>query len=276
MLKSIFRVVALILLALMPFLGTAMLAGYSPYLEGNTLGIYIAASFVVGFVSLPVLLLALNRKLSTPIMASGLMFFALGLIMASVLGLGAPQVGPEMLQHTEREHYRYFTLLMNAALFTAGFLLMARDRRQEFGRWNIWLLVLFIPAIAEMTWELVYHYHYAESLKAWIDQGKHVDGFREYYDNQTVINLGCIGRFFQYVFLAVFFFLLHRFNHIRKGTMIFLMVMCTLGLITAINVLVYSLPLPKAIELLFFFFIPGAPFLMMYWAGMSVLTKRGT
>ncbi len=275
MLKTILRVVALVVLALVPFLGTALVARYSPYLEGNTLSIYIAASFVAGFGALLVLLVALNRKLPTAIMAGGLMFFALGVIMASVLGLGPPQNGIEMLQHTEREHYRYFLLLLNAALFTVGFLLIAKDRKQEFGRWNVWLLLLLVPAIAIMTWELVYHYHYAEGLAAWIGQGERAEGFGEHYDNQTVVNLGCLGRLFQYGFLVLFFFVLHRFNHIRKGTMIFLMVMCTLGLITMIIILVNGQKLPKAIEFLFFFFIPGAPFLMMYWAGMSVLTKRG-
>jgi hypothetical protein len=276
MLKTIVRIVAFIVLALVPILGTALVARYSPYLEGNTLSIYIAASFVAGFVALLVLLVALNRKLPRAIMAGGLMFFALGVIMASVLGLGPPQNGIEMLQHTEREHYRYFLLLLDAALFTVGFLLIAKDRKQEFGRWNLWLLVLFVPAIAIMTWELVYHYHYAEGLAAWIGQGERAEGFGEHYDNQTVVILGCIGRLFQYGFLVLFFFVLHRFNYIRKGTMIFLMVMCTLGLITAITILVYGLPMPKAIEFLFFFFIPGAPFLMMYWAGMAVLTKRQT
>jgi hypothetical protein len=273
MLKIIVRVVVLILLALVPFLGTAFVAGYSPYREGNTLESYIAASFAAGFVSLLVLLLALNRKLSTAVMAGGFMFFLIGLIMASVLGLGPPQIGPEMLQHTEREHYRYFILLLNAALFTAGFLLIAKERKQEFSSWNRWLLVLFVPAMVLLSLELVYHYHYAEGLKAWIEQGERAEGFEKHYDNQTVVNLGCIGRCFQYGFLALFFLVLHRFNHIRKGTLITLIFLSAVGMISAITILVHGMQLPTAIQFLLAFFIPGAPFLLLYWAGMSLLTK---
>jgi hypothetical protein len=31
--------------------------------------------------------------------------------------------------------------------------------------------------------------------------------------------------------------------------------------------------IPKGFEILFLFFIPGMPFLLMYWLGVAILTK---
>ncbi len=274
MFQKIVRIIALVLLAVLPFIGTVLMIKFSPYATEKTLTSYIFMGFLLIVVALSVLLVAVNKKLAKPFLLGGVLLFVIGAIMASVLGLGAPPpFGDALLKHPEREQYRYVLLFINALLFAGGFFLIAKNKQKEFGKWNILLMVLFVPAIAEMIWEFYHHFSASDNLKLWMDQGKKVDDFQKKYDNPSIIRLGAIGRWFQFCFLTVFIIALYRCRSIRIWSLIPLTLLSFIGIVSASVIFIYGFPLPKALEPLFVFFIPGLPFILLFWLGVSVLTK---
>ncbi|MFT3679229.1 MAG: hypothetical protein QM791_03085 [Ferruginibacter sp.] len=273
MVKKILKIIAVILLILLVFPASNILVRYSPYFNGNSLGSYIIACLVYAAAAFIIVLLITNKDLSKPLFAGGMLLFFCGLVMSGIGGLGAPpDFSPAMLQHPEREHYRYTCLLICALLFTAAFLIIIKSQWNVFPQWNRWILLFVIPAIAELFWEFTHHYFYAENLQAWIEQGKNAAGFAADYDNMTGIKCGAIGRCFQYTVVAWLALILLQRRLVKTWAFIAVAFFCLLGVISGISIFVTSMHLPKSMEILFIFFIPGIPFILLYWTGIAVLT----
>jgi len=272
MLKKIIRVVILIILVPIPFLSSMLwMSKYSPYFGSNSFSVYIPISILNAVVSFLLLLLVINRQLPKPILRIGILLFLMGAVMASIGGLAAPpDFTPALLKHPEREHYRYALLFLNALLFAAAFIL---TRQAGFGKWQKWLLLLFVPALAEMVWEFYHHYYYAENMRIWISQGNNGDKFMDHYSGGAAIKAGAIGRFFQYSCIALLSYVLQQYSRIRKWTLIPLLLLCTMGAITAIYIFFNGFYMPGQFQLFMIFFIPGIPFILLYWIGVALLTK---
>ncbi len=274
MIKKIIRIGVSILIAILPFFSAALMASFSPYIEGNSIGIYILVSLANVFVSTLILAIVWNRQLPTWLFVAAIMFFLMGTVMASIFGLGVPpEISPVMLQHPEREHYRYAILFLNALFFAGAFLAMVKAKSSALSKWNLWFLLLLIPSLAEMIWEFYHHYHYAESLQVWLDQGNEAAGFIESYDSISIVRIGAIGRIFQFSCIALLAFVLQRNQYIRKGSMFFLVAFCMIAMVAAIFIFSNGFHFPKGFEFIFMFFIPGVPFLILYWIGVALMTK---
>jgi hypothetical protein len=272
MLLKLLKIIVLVVLVLMPFLSAALWLGkFSPYFDGNSLGIYITLSIVNSLVYLLLLLPIINKYLPKQLLFTGILLFCIGIVMASVAGLvSPPDFSVAMLKHPEREHFRYVLLFLGALLFIGAIIFF---RQPEFGKLNILLLVCFIPAIAELLWEFYHHYFFAENLKAWIDSGNNADKFMDHYSGVAVIKLGTVGRFFQYSCIALLTYLLKKYTYIRKWSLAILFLLCGIGIFVAVFIFFYGFNFTGPYQAFMFFFIPAGPFLLLYWLGIALLTK---
>jgi hypothetical protein len=215
-----------------------------------------------------------DNVLPGQLLYGGVFLFFLGACIASIFGLGAPpDLSIVMLQHPEREHFRYLMLSLALILFVVAFFLIIKDKWDVFSKGDKWIVLFFIASIAEMCWEFYHHYYYPENLQLWMDQGKKADEFVQNYDNFSIVRFGAIGRFFQYTVVAWLSFILLRYHHIKIWSFLLLILFCFVGIITAVFVFFKGLAFPQNLQIMMMFFIPGFPFILLYWLGVALLSK---
>lgn len=272
MFQRIIKIPILVLLVLMPVLSSMLLLGkHSPYFDGNSFSMYNFLNLLNALVSMLLLWIVINKELPKQILRGGILLFFIGIAMASIAGLAAPpDFTAEILKHPEREKYRYALLFLNALLFAGAFILI---RQPGFSNWNKWLLLLFIPAMAEMFWEFYHHFYYADNMKSWIDSGKNADKFMDHYSGGAALKAGAVGRFFQYSCIALLSYVLHMYSYIRKWSLAPLFLLCGMGIFSAVYVFLYGFNLAGPFAALMIFFIPAGPFILLYWIGVALLTK---
>jgi hypothetical protein len=66
---------------------------------------------------------------------------------------------------------------------------------------------------------------------------------------------------------------LYTLRHIKIWSPILTIVFSLVGLASAIVIYITQMNIPKGFEILFLFFIPGIPFLLLYWFELGILTK---
>jgi hypothetical protein len=274
MLRRIFNIIVGILVGLLPFLASSLMSKHSPYYDNNTFKVYIPICIAYAFLSGLVIYVIKDKELPKPLVYGGVLLFYLGACIASIFGLGAPpDLSVTMLQHPEREHFRYFMLSIALLLFGGAFTLIIREKWDALSNWNKWIILFFIVAMAEMCWEFYHHYHYPENLKLWMDQGKNADDFVKTYDNFSLLRFGATGRFFQYTLVAWLSFILLRYHHIKMWSFLLLLLFCFIGIFAAVFIFLNGLVFPQNLQILFMFFIPGLPFILLYWLGVALLSK---
>lgn len=128
-------------------------------------------------------------------------------------------------------------------------------------------------AFCEFIWEFTHHYSYPEGLKEWINQDKSVEEFGKNYDNSTMITIGALGRYFQYLLIIWLSLQLYKLKQIKIWNPIINIILSLLGIVSATVIYITQFNIPKGFEILLFFFIPGFPFLLLYWLGVALLTK---
>lgn len=210
------------------------------------------------------------------LLVGGLLLFLLACPIIGIIGLAAaPDLSIKMLEHPEREHLRYIFLFMAAILFGVFCLYLLKknslETRETIARSIIALV--FILAFVEFIWEFTHHYLYPEALKDWIDHGKKVEEFGKTYDNITIINIGVLGRLIQFSLIIWLSIRLFNLRHVKIWSPILTTVFGLVGLASAIVIYVTEMNIPKGFEILFLFFIPGIPFLLLYWLGVGLLTQ---
>ena len=281
MLTKILKTILIILLILFPVLGGILvLSSHTPYTEGNSMAnfvlIYAAFAFVAVFV-----LIWITRKyqhLFVQPVLPGVILFGVGLVMMGIAGLAAPpDLTIKMLDHPEREHFRYIVLFVGAVLFGFYFLqVWSKNSLQLSTTFKGLLLVMTSLIMIEMIWEFSHHYHYPEGLKAWVDAGNQAEDFNKHYDDSKSMILGAIGRILVYTLMVWLSIRLYKIRRIRIWSPILTAVLCAFGIISAVTYFTYAvvdMEVPKSVEFLFLFFIPGLPFLILYWIGVALLTK---
>jgi MFS family permease len=274
MLQKIVKILLGILAVLLPLLASSLMSRYSPYFNGNGFGVYIAICLAYTFLSALVLFFMKDNALPRQLLYGGVSLFFLGACIASIFGLGAPpDLGTEMLQHPEREHFRYFMLSIALLLFVVAFFLIIKDKWDVFSKGDKLIVLFFVAGIVEMCWEFYHHYYYPENLQLWMDQGKKADEFVQNYDNFSMVRFGAIGRFFQFTVVAWLSFILLRYHHIKIWSFLLLLLFCFAGIFAAVFIFVNGLVFPKSLQMLFMFFIPGLPFILLYWLGVALMSK---
>lgn len=279
-LKIIIKTFVIILLILFPFLGGALLGKHSPYTEGNSM-----TKFILIY-SLFVLVLALilvymtmkfKESLIQPVLPGILLFF-IGCVMLGIAGLAAPpDLTIKMLEHPEREHCRYIVLFIGAIFFGLYFInLFINNPLQLKGTYKWVIIGIFGLVMVELLWEFSHHYLYPEGLKEWVDKGNKAEDFNKTYEDWKVITTGAIGRFFFYLLMLLLSLRLYKIRRIAIWNPILSTFLCLLGIISSIAFFLYgafNIEIPKELGFLMLFFIPGLPFLIMYWIGVALLTK---
>lgn len=265
-----------VFLIIFPFLVGTTITKYSPYIEGNGFYDYVWIWSVISIVAVGACLLLIKYLFSyrEDIFYTKILLFLLAVPIIGIVGLAsAPDLTINMLQHPEREHFRYILLFLAAALFGFSFFLFLSNKTIKLTTTVRWLMVvLFVFAFGEFLYEFTHHYLYPEAMKSWIDKGNKVEDFGKTYDNIVVIGIGAIGRIFQFTLIALFSFVLYQLKKVNIWSPVISFLFCCLGIVSAFTVFLTQMNLPKGFEFLFLFFIPGIPFLLFYWIGVALLT----
>lgn len=272
--KTIIAIVVCMLVAFLPFLSKDMISPYSPYFEGNSFSTYIVCCVAYSFLVTIILYFIIDRALPKPIRHAGVLLFFIGVFIAAIIGLVLPpDLSINMLKHPEREHFRYLMLAFSLLFFSVACILIMKEKWNDFPKWNKWIILFFIGALIEMSWEFYHHYHYPENLQVWINQGKKAEDFVNHYDNFTMIRFGAIGRICQYTVVAWLGYILLQCRFIKLWSLIPIVLLSIMGIIAAVLVFTYGFSLPKNVQIFFLFFIPGIPFLLLYWMGVALISK---
>ncbi len=281
MLSKIMRVLVTTFLILFPFLGGALIGKHTPYIEGNSMMGFIAIYVSLILLAASILLyitLSFRQSFVQPTRPAVILFF-IGCVMLGIAGLAAPpDLSIKMLEHPEREHCRYIILFTGAILFCLYFLdLFINDRLRLKGAQKWIAVILFSVAMIEMIWEFSHHYSYPEGLKAWVGKGNKAEDFGKNFDDWKAITAGAIGRFAIFLLIIWLSVKLYKLRRAHIWNPILNSVFCTLGIASAITMFLffnYQIQTPKAVGFLFIFFIPGIPFILIYWIGVALLTKK--
>jgi len=267
--KVLVTLTALILIIL-PFLLGILLGKHSPYLETNSFSTYLIIWTVISLVlaSGAALLLKSNSK---PL---SLTLFLLVCPIVGIIGFAAPpDLSLKMLEHPELEHLRYIFLFIAAIIFGVFGLLLFRSNTLKIGKsTKVLMIVLFALAFSEFIWEFTHHYFYPEALKEWVTQGKNAEEFGKNYDTVNFINIGVLGRIIQFSLVIWLSLYLYKLRQIKIWSPIISFIFALLGIVSAIVIFITQMNIPKGFEVLFLFFIPGMPFLLLYWLGVAIMT----
>jgi hypothetical protein len=199
--------------------------------------------------------------------------------MLGIAGLSAPpDLSNKMLEHPEREHCRYILLFTGAILFGLYFLDLFINNRLQIKGTQKWIVItMFILAMIELIWEFSHHYAYPEGLKEWVGKGNKIEDFGKNYDDWKAGTTGAIGRFIIYVLIFWLSVKLYKIRKVNIWNPIVNSIFCLLGIASAASMFLFfsfHIESPKPLGFLMIFFIPGVPFLLMYWIGVASLTRR--
>ncbi|NIJ54549.1 hypothetical protein FHS68_003731 [Dyadobacter arcticus] len=270
-------ILATLFLIILPFLVGTWISNYTPYLEGNSFQSYVIIWIVTSIVTVAIALPSFKyfHQSFEKIPVGGILLFLLACPIIGIYGLAsAPDLSLKMLEHPEREHFRYSLLFIAEILFAGFILFLFRSELLTIKKSIRWIMtVIFIMVFAEFTWEFTHHYLYPEGLREWLGQGKNADEFGKNYDNFNAITFGSIGRYFQFISIIWLSLYLYKLRQIKIWSPIILILISLLGIVSATLILVTKMNLPKGFEFLFLFFIPGIPFILLYWLGVALVTK---
>lgn len=276
MIKKILLILSALILVILPFLIGIPLTKYSPYVEANSFNTYVIIWTVISlaFASIAIVILKYYIQYFDNLAVCGLILLLLLCPIVGIVGLAAaPDLSLNMLEHPEREHLRYIFLFIAALLFGAFFFFLLKSDSLKIKNVTRYIItVLFILAFAEFIWEFTHHYLYPEAMKEWIDQGKKAEEFGKNYDNITIINIGALGRLIQFSLIIWLSMHLYKLRHIKIWSPIITIILSLIGIASAVVIYATQMSLPKGFEILFLFFIPGIPFLLLYWLGVGLLT----
>lgn len=277
MTKKILLILTTLILVILPFLVGIPTSKYSPYLEANSFKTYLIiwTAISIAFASIILVVSKYYSQSFGSLLIGGLLLFLLICPIVGIIGLAAaPDLSLKMLEHPEREHLRYIFLFIAALLFGAFSLFLFKSNSLKVRNVTRWIvIVIFILAFAEFIWEFTHHYLYPEALKEWINQGKNAEEFGKKYDNLTIINIGVLGRLIQFSLLIWLSMHLYKLRQIKIWSPIIIIIFSLIGIVSAIVIYVTQMNVPKGFEILFLFFIPGIPFLLLYWLSVGLLTQ---
>lgn len=275
--KKILITLTVLVLIILPFLMAVAISKYSPYVEANSFQRYVIICTVISIAIVSVVLLLFKRfqLLLEKTSVGGIFLFLLLCPLVGIYGLAsAPALSLRMLEHPEREHFRYSLLFIALILFGGFILFLFRSNSLTIKKSTRWIMtVILLLAFAEYIWEFTHHYLYPEGLKDWVSQGKNAEEFGKNYDNFNIITIGVIGRYFQFILIIWLSLHLYKLQQIKIWCPIINVIFSILGIVSATLVYITGFPFPKGFEFLLLFFIPGIPFFLLYWLGVGLLTK---
>ncbi len=277
MTKKILLIFTTLILVILPFLVGIPTSKYSPYVGSNSFNTYVLIWTAISLAFLFIVLVVSKYYTHSfgSLLVGGLLLFLLVCPIIGIIGLAAgPDLSIKMIEHPEREHLRYIFLFIAAILFGLFSFFLLKSNSLKINNVTRWIItVVFFLAFAEFIWEFTHHYLYPEALKEWIANGKKVEEFGKKYDNITIINIGVLGRLIQFSLMIWLSIHLYKLRHIKIWNPIVTILFSLLGIVSATVIYITQMNIPKGFEILFLFFIPGIPFLLLYWLGIGLLTQ---
>ena len=275
--KKLLVSLTVLVLVILPFLISIAISRNSPYVETNSFQTYviICTAISIAIVSMVLLRLKYYPKPYEGNIISGVLLFLILCPLIGIFGLAtAPDVSVKMLKHPEREHLRYIFEFLAAILFGASIVILLMSNSLQIKKSTKWVMtfILFV-AFAEFIWEFYHHYLYPEGLMEWVAEGKNAEEFSKNYDSTTILNIGVIGRYFQFILIIWLSFHLYKLRQIKIWCPIINTIFSILGIASATIVYITGFPFPKGLEFFLLFFIPGIPFFLLYWLGVALLTN---
>lgn len=279
--RKILETLAIFLLIIFPLSGGAIIGNYTPYNNGNNVASFVMVYLLSVLVIVAVFIYITHRfkqSFIQPVLP-GVILFLLGCVMFGIAGLKeAPDLSIKMLEHPEREHLRYIILFIGALLLAWYFFTVyAKNFLQHEATFKRIMLAMAIIVIIEMIWEFYHHYSYPEGLKKWMDKGNRVEDFGKNYDDWKVGTPAAIGRLILYSLILWMSVRLYKIKKTRLWNPILTAFFCVLGILSSIVMFLYfcfDIEAPKELGFLIILFIPGIPFLILYWIGVALLTRR--
>jgi hypothetical protein len=277
MAKKILITLTTFFLVILPFIIGISIGKYSPYTEANSFWTYVLiwAGVSIVLASIALVLLKYFHQSYNTIVVAGVFLFLLLCPIFGIVGLASPpDLSIKMLEHPEREHLRYSLLFFGAILFGTFFYFLLKGKSLKIKDSTKWIIaVLATLAFVEIIWEFTHHFLYPEGLRDWINQGKRVEDFSKNYDDATVITIVVIGRYLQYLLIIWLSLQLYKLKQIKIWNPILNILFSVMGIVSATVIFVTQYNIPKGFEILHLFFIPGFPFLLLYWLGVALVTK---
>jgi len=266
--SKILNSLSTLVLVLLPFFLGGLLGMHSPYREPNPIMTYILIWSIFTIVFTLIVLKFSANKMAIPLLL-------LACPIVGIVGmLAPPDLSMTMLDHPEREHLRYFFLFMGAFLFSVFFILHVKSYAIRIDKLTKFIMTsIFLIAFIELLWEFTRHYLYPEALAGWIAEGKKFEDFNKSYDNVSVINAGVLGRLLQFSLISWLSVQLYQMGQSKLWSPILIILISLLGIASAVVTYFTEMHYPKGLEFLFLFFIPGMPFLLLYWMGVAMVIK---
>lgn len=268
-----------IVLAIAPLVVGGFIGSFSPYVEGNSATNFLLVWAGVSILFVGLIWIVVNRIFgSNQTKTAGMIMICFAGPIIGISGLAAPpDLTENMLLHPEREHTRYLLLFFAAGIFMAFSYFQHRiDLFQINDGIKKLLLIVCLIVSVQFIWEFSHHYYYPEAMKQWIEGGGKADEFGKNYDNFGIVLIGAIGRLFQFLLIAWMAGRLYKLRKIRLWNPIFTVLLSSLGILSAIIIVVTEMKYPKPLEFLFLFFIPGILFLLLYWIGIAMVSRTVT
>lgn len=279
--KKILSFVISVILIIAPILGVQILLQKFSSVTSQNLTSYILACVIYALASSIILYFVLNKNLPKALLLGGAFLFLGGAIATAAIALREPDMSPTVLQNTTRDHFRYLILFLLAVITCYAFFKILKPLWNDLPNIHKWILPIFILATIGFFYEFIHQYFYSDNLKNWIDTGKNAADFNSiYFDNFNTKTFG-LGRVFQYLSIGWLGLILVRLNKIKKWSMVIFALLCTIGLFVGFRLVTIDATLvtkgeafPKGWEILNLFVLPAAPFLILYWTSIALLTKQ--
>lgn len=279
--KKILSFVISVILIIAPILGVQILLQKFSSVTSQNLTSYILACVIYALASSIILYFVLNKNLPKALLLGGEFLFLGGAIATAAIALREPDMSPTVLQNTTRDHFRYLILFLLAVINCYAFFKILKPLWNDLPNIHKWILPIFILATIGFFYEFIHQYFYSDNLKNWIDTGKNAADFNSiYFDNFNTKTFG-LGRIFQYLCIGWLGLILMRFNRLKKWSFGILAFLCTIGVLIGVRLswvdaeaIFKGEVFPKGWEILNLFVLPAAPFMLLYWTSIALLSKK--
>lgn len=262
MVLKILRIIAVIVLAIMPF--STVLSGFSPYwVKEHTFQDFLLASLVFAIVSIFLgLFISKGRMLKN----SGFLFFFLGLIIAPPLMIGPPEETQRLLERISEEHFRYGMLLIASLFFGVGFIMILKTLQKEKSNQHKLIYIPLIICFVLLIWDNFTSYNFSAELKDWISEGNRAEDFFPGYDFNVLIRT--FGRSLIYILIIWLSVILFKSKLIKKWQAIFLCMFSTIGIIF------FFLTNFVGMQFYFPFMVPAIALAPAFWLGLMLIVNK--
>ncbi len=279
--KKILSFVISVILVIAPIQGIQILLQKFSSVTSQNLTTYILACVIYALASSIILYFVLNKNLPKALLLGGAFLFLGGAIATAAIALREPEMSQTVLQNTIRDHFRYLILFLLTITTCYAFFKILKPLWNELPNIHKWIAPIFILAAIGFFYEFIHQYFYSDNLEKWINTGQNVADFNSnYFDNFNTKTFG-LGRIFQYLSIAWLGLILVMFNNIKKWSFGVLVFLCTIGVSIGVRLawvdaeaIFKGEVFPKGLEILNLFVLPAAPFLLLYWTSIALLSKK--